>query len=309
MDRIFHAKTLAEALLFRKEQGAIVMAGGTDLMVRKRGWAGTIPDWGQPVLLIGDVAELQGIETESGFEPESDPLPRTSASGRDAYLESGAATLRIGAATTLSALLASPAVPAIFKEALAQMAAPAIRNMATLGGNICNASPAGDTLPFLYASDASVILQSPDRQRQVPIADFIQGPGRTALAADELLTAVRIPNPRTAFSHITYRKVGTRKANALAKLSFIGLARISDGRCADIRLAFGAVAPQVVRDRDLESAMQNQWVADIAQASLFWTSRYAGLVRPIDDQRSTAAYRKTVALRLLNDYLCSLNTP
>ncbi len=141
-------------------------------------------------------------------------------------------TLTLGAAVTLSELLADERMPGVLREAIAQMASPAIRNVATLGGNVCNASPAGDTLPALYCLNARLILAGRQGERRVPIERFLLGPGKTSLAADELLRAVELPSAQSAaarFDVAYYRKVGTRRANALAKLSFLGLAGLQDG--------------------------------------------------------------------------------
>jgi len=224
----YQPRTLDEALVIRSEKQAIALAGGTDLLVRHRGWSGTLPAIERPVLFLNRIEALKTIERSEH-------------------------TITIGAAVTLTELLETPALPPDLRSAIRQMASPTIRNAATLGGNICNASPAADTLPSLYAADAIVRLQRPGGQRDLPIRAFITGPGQTVLASDELLTEIQIPI--TAFNRITYRKVGTRKANALSKLSFVGLARIEASAIGDIRIAFGAVAPTIVREPAFESLL------------------------------------------------------
>ena len=272
----YQPRTLEEALAIRSERQAIALAGGTDLLVRYRSWSGTLPSIERPVLFLNRVDALKAIDRSE-------------------------LAITIGAAVTLTELLETPALPPDLRSAISQMASPAIRNAATLVGNICNASPAADTLPSLYAADAIVRLQRPGGQRDLPIRAFITGPGQTDLAGDELLTAIQIPI--TPFNRVTYRKVGTRKANALSKLSFVGLARIEASSVQDIRIAFGAVAPVIVREPAFESLLTGMPLSDVPAHADAVCRHFAERITPIDDQRSTASYRKTTALRLLADFL------
>lgn len=277
---VFNPQSLEEALSIRRKQPVIPYAGGTDLMVRHRSWSGTSPSFSQPILMVGAIEALKTIQITNNM-------------------------LEIGAAATLTDLLLHPAVPSVLKKAISLMASPAIRNSATLGGNICNASPAADTVPVLYAANAMVQLQSSTTSRSLPVEAFILGPGKTALGADELLTAVQIPLGH--FDLVDYRKVGTRKANALSKLSFIGLARIADRHVSDVRIAFGAVAPTVVRSPDVEALLCGLTTNAVSGRIEDLLRYYARLIVPIDDQRSNAHYRKTVALQLLADFLVQLS--
>jgi len=262
MVETFIPKTLKEALEYRAGYKAIPFAGGTDLMVRRKSWAGTLPKFDTPILMIGGLKELKGCAAENSV-------------------------LRIGAAETLADAAANEVVPEILRLAVKQMASPGIRNMGTIGGNICNASPAGDTLPALYALNASVILQSVKGERELALSQFITGPGRTDIKDDELLISVSIP--LREFSNIYYRKVGTRKADALSKLSFAGLANINDGKIEDIRIAFGAVAPAVVRSVEAENLLKGINLADLPALMPQIKDIYSRFIRPIDDQRSSAA--------------------
>jgi CO/xanthine dehydrogenase FAD-binding subunit len=222
------------------------------------------------------------------------------------------AGLFIGACVTLTELLKHPAIPELLKLAAAEMAAPGIRNIATLGGNICNASPAGDTLPPLYVLEAEVVLLSLRGRRILPIAEFILGPGKTCLAPDELLTEVLLP-PLPDGARWVYRKAGTRKAQALSKVSLAALfasraensgrppqiTEAAGPKNAEARIALGAVAPTVFRSKELEARLAGlapngnlQRITEIAAA-------YGAAVAPIDDQRSTADYRRRTAARLV----------
>lgn len=271
--------TLTEALDIRNNGQVIPFAGGTDLMVRRRSWAGTLPRFETPVVFIGKIPELIEISTGGG-------------------------QLTIGAAATLAAINSHPAVPQILKRAIVEMASPAIRNMGTLGGNICNASPAADTLPPLYALEATVVLQSKSDKRELPISEFITGPGQTVLQSDELMVAIKIPFAE--FNKVYYKKVGTRKADALSKVSFAGLARVNGGIIEDVRLAIGAVAPRVVRNPEAEALLKGKQVNGLADMVEEIKKHYLKDIRPIDDQRSNAKYRKLVSLRLVEDFVKNL---
>lgn len=266
--------SLDEALQLRA--GAVPLAGGTDLMVRYRRPAGLVPDPGGPVLFIGHLKSLSCVKD-------------------------GTEAVRIGACATYTSLLEHEAVPGILKRCIALLASPPIRNRGTTGGNICNSSPAGDTLPVLYALDSSLVLTSTHGTRTEPIDRFITGPGINTLAGDEILTEIVIP--KSTFSSWYYRKVGTRRANALSKISFAGLISVESGRVRDIRIAIGAVAPTVVRSREIEADLEGMPLATLKKTAGTVAARYGPLIRPITDQRSTERYRAGVALRLIEKFL------
>ena len=276
MVKSFHPGSLEEAVALRASERALPFAGGTDLMVRYRYESSAVPDFPAPVLFLGHLKELRSIRR----------------------MDHG---VSVGAAVTLSEVLESELIPAILKEAAATIAAPGIRNAATMAGNICNASPAGDTICALYALDAGVKLTSPKAERVVPISRFITGPGKTQLHRDELLTEIIIPDFKESFHY--FRKVGTRRANALSKLSIAAAVRITDETVEDIRIAVGAVAPTVVRSLELEKQMQGMKRSELLGRAEDIFSAYGDMIRPIDDQRSTARYRKQVALNLLRYFL------
>lgn len=273
-------KTLKEALTIRAQDAFIPFAGGTDLMVKRRSWSGTLPNFDRPVLFIGGLEELQTISLSESL-------------------------IRIGAAASLRSIADYAATPRVMKQAILEMASPAIRNTGTLGGNICNASPAADTLSPLYALNAVVLLQGASGNREVPIEKFITGPAQTILNDDELLVAVQIPV--RSFETVYYRKVGTRKADALSKVSFAGLASVHDGVVNDIRVAMGAVAPKVVRDFEAERLIIGRNINEIPSLIEDLKAIYAKAIQPIDDQRSSAVYRRIVALRLVENFLRTID--
>ena len=202
----------------------IILAGSTDLMVKRKNWSGCLPLFDGDVIFIGHLQELKNIKTEMDGK----------------YLS-------IGAACTLTEIKENILIPTYFKEVILSMASPAIRNVATIGGNICNASPAGDILPLLYALDAVLVIESFSGTRKIEIKDFILGPGKKDLKAEELLVEIKIPINN--FTSFYYKKVGTRKSTALAKASFIGFYTLENDKIKDMRMAFGAVGPKLSGQR------------------------------------------------------------
>ncbi len=277
----YRPEKLSDLLDIRKKHNALPFAGGTDLMVRHRRGTGALPDIDGPIVFLDRCRELKRVELESGV--------------------SGIEELKIGAAVTYAELLSHRAVHPALKSICAQIAAPGLRNIATIGGNICNASPAADTLPFLYAFDATVELRSPDATRVLSIRDFITGPGTIDLKPDEILVALGVPvwNPKVW----RYRKVGTRKANALTKVSFAGFADTDDGRITRVAVAFGAVGPKVIRVDGVEEELTGKKISDSSRDLSRLFSLCGEALSPIDDQRSTAVYRRRVAVNLFRRFL------
>jgi xanthine dehydrogenase FAD-binding subunit len=272
----FRPSSLAEALEIRASQTCLPVAGGTDLMVQKaRGFA-LQPDFDQPLLFIGHLQELKHI----------------SRSNND---------IHIGAGVSLTDLLCSALIPDIFKKAIALMASPPSRNLASIGGNICNASPAGDTLPYLYAVDTKLVLKNRTGERIIPVQQFITGPKQTDLKNDELLIEIILPN--LEFNILFYRKIGQRRGMSLTKAAFLGLAVHKNGRITDTRISFGSVAPTVVRSRKIEELLIGKSFGEIKKLIPEMLKQYTPLIQPIDDARSTALYRKKVSLNLLEEFL------
>lgn len=279
----YRPKNLEEALYMRKTYGARPLAGGTDLMVRYRDRAGALPDFPWPILFINHLDELRGCSSRDG-------------------------SFLIRAATSYSEILRSSA-PDLLKEAIREIAAPALRNLGTLAGNVCNASPAGDAVCALYALDATIEIRSLGSIRTVPIEEVILGPGKIDLHTDELVTAIIIPEGRgPSRHHELFRKVGTRKANALSKVVFSGRTLLSQDTAViqKVALAVGAVAPTIVRSQSIEQRLAGSTLPLDRSLVDQIVASYEPLIRPIDDQRSTAEYRRHVALNLIREYLLSL---
>lgn len=199
-------------------------------------------------------------------------------------------TLVIGALATYTSLIRSPLVVSklpMLVEASRQVGGPQIQNRGTLGGNVANASPAGDSLPVLAAVDAVVVLRSADAERRVPITKFYTGYRATVMRSNELIVAIEIPPVE---GRQWFRKVGTRAAQAISKIVVAGV------RASVPRIAFGSVAPTVIRVPETERTLAAGATIDEAARVL---SRE---ITPIDDLRSTAEYRLRVATNLLRRF-------
>jgi len=257
-------------------EGGMPLAGGTDAFVRIRSGV-----WNPPFLIyLGELPELKGIDLrQDGAE--------------------------VGAAVTHAELLRSPLAERlpILRLALSTIGAPAIREMGTIGGNVANASPAGDGLIPLYLLGARVNLVGPDGERSLPIEEFVLGPGKTALRQGEIIRSFWLPFPEgdpTAY----FRKVGRRRALVIAVASLGALFWLRDGTVEKARLALGSVAPTVFRPREVEQALVGKPLDPEALRPLAEELSHA--VSPISDIRATADYRRRVAGNLLLDAAASL---
>ncbi|SEM57418.1 xanthine dehydrogenase FAD-binding subunit [Syntrophus gentianae] len=272
MNKVFLPRTVAELWSFLEEEPeAHVYAGGTDLLVRMRAREEKPP----ALICMERIGELQGVREET----------------------SG---LWIGACTPHRRLLDDPLIQGhlpVLAKALRILGSPQIRNMGTLGGNICTASPAGDCLPPLYILDAVVEIRSPNAVRTLPINSFIVGPEKTQLQRGEILAGVLVKRPPN-FNIQFFEKVGQRKAMAIAVASLAALLRVSpSGMIEEARLAWGSVGPTVVRSGIVEAALEGEPLSSITLEKLSPIARQA--VSPIDDLRASADYRRTVAGNLI----------
>jgi CO/xanthine dehydrogenase FAD-binding subunit len=254
-------------------------AGGTDLMVLLE--AGKLTH--RNYINLWPLAELRGIEPTDTH-------------------------VTLGALTTYTDILENQILRREFPmlcQAASETGGLAIQNRGTLGGNIVNASPAADSPPALLAYDAEVELVSTQGSRRLPYQGFHTGYKQMLIRPDELLTRIRLPRNTTGATHY-YRKVGTRKAQAISKVCFAAIGRSNDGHIEDVRMAVGSVAPIVVRCVQTEAAIKGQkpdnTTVKSAQASLLRE------ISPIDDIRSTANYRLRVASNLLADFLATLRS-
>lgn len=267
------ARTLTEAYeQLQAHAGRIkILAGGTDLMVTLNARVETHAAY----LNIWPLAELRGI-TET------------------------AASVRLGALSTYTQIMRAPLVQQharMLGEAAKSVGAVQIQNRGTLGGNIVNASPAGDTLPVLAALEAELEVGSARGIRKIPFNQFYTGYRKTLLAAEELLLAIHLPKTN-GHTWQYFRKVGTRQAQAISKV-VMALAATMDGakQLQSVRIAYGSVAPTVIRVAQAEAVLAKEALTatSIAQAR----ARAMQEVRPISDVRSTADYRRLIAGNIL----------
>jgi CO/xanthine dehydrogenase FAD-binding subunit len=271
--------SLSEALaLLAREPGVWQpFAGGTDLMVLLE--AGKLSH--KRYLSVAKLDDLQGIEVT-------------------------AADVTLGALTTYTEIQNHPVLRAEFPllcSAARETGSVATQNRGTLGGNIVNASPAADSPPALLVYDAEIELISQRSVRWLTYHGFHTGYKKMQLASDELLRAIRLPRRATKWRQY-YRKVGTRKAQAISKVCFAGAALVENATIHDVRIALGSVAPIVLRAVKTEDALRGSSVtpAAIAAAKEILSHEIA----PIDDIRSTARYRLRVAQNLLEEFLSQL---
>jgi CO/xanthine dehydrogenase FAD-binding subunit len=259
---LLQPRTLRDALRMLREEGPLApLAGCTDLYVGLN--VGTLP--GRRFLNIWGLDALRGIEVRGGV-------------------------LRIGALTTYREIIRSADVRRrlpMLAAAAREIGAVQIQNRGTIGGNIANGSPAGDTLPVLAAADALVELRSVEWTRKVPFTEFYTGYRASVRRPDELVTAIEVPRVE---GRQWFRKVGTRAAQSISKVVMAGV------RVERPRVALGSVAPIVVRARRTEDALASGGTLVEAQRILQTE------ISPIDDIRSTAAYRREVAARLLAQF-------
>jgi CO/xanthine dehydrogenase FAD-binding subunit len=271
--------TLAEALdLFTQSNRKWKpFAGGTDLMVLLE--AGKLPH--KNYVNIWNLSELRGIEVSDDR-----------------------VTLR--ALTTYTDVQEHPLLQKEFPmlcQAARETGGIAIQNRGTLGGNIVNASPAADSPPALLAYDAELEFVSKSGERRIQYSDFHQGYKQMDIRPDELLKSIHLPRRGETLTHY-YRKVGTRKAQAISKICLAAVAEVSAGRVSHLRIALGSVAPIPLRCHQTEASLINQPLNDAAIVTA--ANVLATEVSPIDDVRSTKNYRLQVSLNLLSDFLTQL---
>src|SRR5262249_3073521 len=265
------------SLLAREPGKWLPIAGGTDIMVQHA--AGTLPS--RKLVSIWNLPELRHIEM----------LPHE---------------LQIGAGCTYTDLREHETVVAEFPllaSAARWTGGIANQNRGTLGGNIVNASPAADSLPALLVYEAELVLISVRGERRVPYVNFHTGYKQTLLAPDELIRAIRLP--RGYSQHVAYsRKVGARNAQAISKVCMAALGKLENGVIVDVHIAAGSVAPIPIRLRETERALHGKHIDPV----VIELARKIAMseVRPIDDIRSTADYRKAVLGNLAAEFLHAL---
>jgi len=275
----YRFETLNEALRFlRNNPDSKIIAGGTDLVIQLR--SGKVE--ARKLLDISRISELRYVQDESEY-------------------------VRIGALTTIEELKNSGIIKVYAQPlwiAVNNFAVWQVRNTATIGGNICNASPAADTVPPLIVLEAKLKLQNIDRGREVKVEEFFKGPGETIIEKDEILTEIVIPKKDSSWRY-SFIKLGKRYSHILSIVSVAVGLKIDDRKIEDVIVALGSVAPTPVRARSVEEYLRERQAASklIEEAS----REVVKDIKPISDVRASAEYRiemsKVLVRRALSECL------
>ncbi len=263
----YTAASLKEALRIRADQEVIPYAGGTDLMVENRP--------GAVYLFLNKISELKQISVDEDY-------------------------IRIGAGVTFTQALEDERIPQLMKDAALLIAAPAIRNAGTFGGNLGNGSPKADSVLIEFAADAKLRLVSLQGERILDVDQFYLGRKKLDLKNDELIAEILLP--KTGLEQYYYQKVGGRNALAISRVSFAGVFSMQNDKITNVAAAFGAVADTVLRFKDLEGMMLGKSMKEAKILKEQYLKSYADQM-VLTRGRVSAEYRKTVCMNLLNDFL------
>jgi CO/xanthine dehydrogenase FAD-binding subunit len=263
----FIATSLKEALSAMAKGSYTPYVGGTDLMVGEREQAN--------YLFLHKVPEMRQISEDEKY-------------------------LRIGASCTFTEVLQNPKTHPLLKQSIRELAAPAIRNLGTIGGNIGNGSAKADTVLIFFVTDSLVRIASVRGERIVPIQKFYKGRKQLDLAPDELIVEVLMP--KNLPSSWYYKKIGARQALAISRVAFAALMDIQSGRIISCATGFGAISAMVIRRPDFDAMLEGKTVEEAKEAKQAYLEAYRSILNPIEG-RVPAEYRKTVCLNLLSDFL------
>jgi CO/xanthine dehydrogenase FAD-binding subunit len=277
--RYARPKALDEALALR-ESGAQIIAGGTDFYPVRVGR----PLYDRDVACVLDLTalpDLRGVHEEAG-------------------------QYRIGAMTSWTDIAEAP-LPAQFyclQAGAREVGGRQIQNRGTIGGNLCNASPAADGVPALLALGAEVELLSRAGTRTLVLSEFILGPRKIALRPDEIVAAILIPKPKGA-AHSGFVKLGARKYLVISIVMAAGYLDVVGSRIAEARIAIGACSPVALRLPALEAALKGE--VAISNLARMVKPEHLAPLTPIDDVRASAEYRAEAALVVLQRLLAELS--
>ena len=261
-------KSLGDVLAERKNADMIPYTGGTDLMVSH-------DCAGSNYLFLRNVAQMRQIVIDDDF-------------------------IRFGAACTFSETAAHPLTPAILRDACLQVAAPAIRNAGTIGGNVANGSAKADSALIFMVTGSKLRLVCADGERILPIKDFYLGSGKTALADDELI--VEILMPKHGIDNYYYKKVGARNALAISRTSFAGVLDVRDGIIQSCATAFGAVIDVIIRLPEIDAMLVGKSLDEAKGLKEAYLAAYDKAIVPRRG-RVGIEYRKDICMNLLRDFL------
>jgi CO/xanthine dehydrogenase FAD-binding subunit len=267
MVNCYNPTSLKEALDIIAKEVVTPYAGGTDLMID--------PNENPTYLFLNKVSEIKNIVEDKEF-------------------------IRIGAACTFTDVIENELTPEILKEASSQIAAPAIRNLGTIGGNICNGSPKADSALIFFATDSKLRLVSNRGERVIPITEFYLGRKKTTLEKDELLVEVLMS--KNGLNNYYYKKVGERNALAISRVSFAAILNVDAGKIANCMTAFGAISDVIIRQENIDAMFIGKTIEEAKGVKEEYLAEYDQAIVPIKG-RISAKYRKTVCMNLLHNFL------
>ncbi|MGH4118798.1 FAD binding domain-containing protein [Clostridium sp.] len=259
--------TLDEALLVMRDEKVKPYSGGTDLMLEV--------EEGESYLFLNKISELKIIREDSNY-------------------------IRIGAQCTFTEIEESEASPQILKEAMSQLAGPAVRNFGTIGGNIGNGSAKADSALVLFVTDSLIRLKSASSDRTIYIKDFYKQRKQLDLREGELIVEVLIP--KKYLENYYYKKIGARKALAITRVGFAALLHEEHGVITHVATAFGAIEPTIVRHPEIDEIFIGKTISEAKGLKDKYLDLYDNAINP-STGRVSKEYRKTVCINLLKDFL------
>lgn len=259
-----------------REPGASPIAGGTDLVLLIKD--GLFQP--QKLVDLSQLNELQGISEKEDF-------------------------IEIGASTKLKEIMDCEILPECLRKGAGWVGSPQIRNLGTIGGNICNASPSGDTLTPLLVLEAELVLQSWRGTRVVPLDSFFTGPKKTIRADDEILTVIRLPK-RVLQKKTGFSKIGGRNGMIISQVNGALSCFKREFIITEVRMAFGSVAPTPIRAKHTEEALEGSDIRNIPE-SVF--SAVQEDIKPISDIRAGDKYRRALMRAIILDILSQVQNP
>ena len=258
---------LKDALKLYAKTDVIPYAGGTDLMLHGKD--------DTTFMFLHKISEMKNITEDAEY-------------------------IRFGAACTFTEIINNSLTPKILKDALSEIAAPAIRNLGTMGGNIANGSPKADSALVLFTCCAKLRIASCDKERIIPIKEFYKSRKELDLASGELIVEILVP--KTGLDNYYYKKVGARGALAISRVSFAGIMDIKDGRILNCSTSFGAVSDVVICREDIDALFIGKTIEEAKLVKDDYIKAFSEAIVPIRG-RVSAEYRKSVCVNLLKDFL------
>ncbi|QQK08178.1 FAD binding domain-containing protein [Miniphocaeibacter halophilus] len=267
MVKNYTPKSLDEALELMKNNELVPFAGGTDLMVKN--------DESLNYIYLYKIPELKKVYKEDSY-------------------------LKLGAASTFTELIENKLIPEILRDALKKIAAPAIRNFGTIGGNIGNGSSKADSVLIFMVLDAYIKVQSKNNERVIPIKDFYKGNKKLDLNKDELITEIWLPEKE--YTNYVYEKVGARQALAISRVDFAGIIDIEDNIIKHIAVAIGAIEDLIIRRPDIDNLLIGKTIEEAKSLKEEYLNKYSEAINPRAG-RVSVEYRKDVSMNFLNYFL------